>query len=267
MAEGGVWREAPLCPPWKRKKISLEANGPQSARKMLLLLNEFTAARPKHSVDGLSELIQVPRSTAYRFVALLRDFELLEQTGDGRYQLGPKAITLGYVARSMVDLADLWRPVIEHCLAVTGETTLILRRIGTAAVCVDRVESQDPVRLSFDVGRTMPLHTGAGAKVLLANGPESFQEEYIRSSVPASAQETLRDELKQIKEQGWAESDGEVDPGIWAVAGAILVGPHDSCLSLSIAAPEYRLDEKRKDRIRRVTLEVTEKLRTQLSFR
>jgi DNA-binding IclR family transcriptional regulator len=246
----------------------LEANGPQSARKLLLLLNEFTAERPKHSVDALSELIHVPRSTAYRFVALLREFELLEQTGDGRYQLGPRAITQGYVARSAVDLADLWRPVIEHCLAVTGETTLILRRIGTAAVCVDRVESQDPVRLSFDVGRTMPLHTGAGAKVLLAHGPESFQEEYIRAAVPAAAQDMLRDELKQIMEQGFAESDGEVDPGIWAVAGPILVESHGSCLSLSIAAPEFRLDDRRKDVIRRVTLEVTEKLRTQLaSFR
>jgi DNA-binding IclR family transcriptional regulator len=246
----------------------LEANGPQSARKMLLLLNEFTATRPKHSVDALSELIQVPRSTAYRFVGLLREFELLEQTGDGRYQLGPKAITLGYVARSMVDLADLWRPAIEHCLAVTGETTLILRRIGSAAVCVDRVESEDPVRLSFDVGRTMPLHTGAGAKVLLTYGPESFQQEYIRLSVPETAQESLREELVRIKEQGWAESDSEVDPGIWAVAGPILVGQHGSVLSLSIAAPEYRLNEKRKDEIRRVTLDVTDKLRAQLvSFR
>ena len=80
-------------------------------------------------------------------------------------QLGPKAIMMGYVARSTVDLADIWRPGLEQLAGASRETALVMRRIGDAAVCVDRVECDHPVRLSFDVGKAMPLHTGAGAKV------------------------------------------------------------------------------------------------------
>ena len=160
--------------------------GTQSTERLLALLDQFTAAAPTHTVESLSQAIGVPRSTVYRLVGLLRAHELLERAGSGSYQLGPRAIMMGYIARSTVDLADLWRPGLGELAAWSSETSLVLRRIGDSAVCVDRIECDHPVRLSFEVGKAMPLHTGAGAKVLLATSPAAVRDRYIERTVPAA---------------------------------------------------------------------------------
>src|SRR4030088_715395 len=77
--------------------------GTQSTQRLLALLDQFSTEHPTHTVEDLSEAIGVPRRTLYRLVSLLKGHELLEQAGESRYQLGPKAIMMGYVARSTVD--------------------------------------------------------------------------------------------------------------------------------------------------------------------
>ena len=207
----------------------------------------------------------MPRSTVYRLVSLLKAYELLEQAGESRYQLGPKAIMMGYVARSTVDLADVWRPGLEQLAGASRETALVLRRIGDAAVCVDRVECDHPVRLSFDVGKAMPLHTGAGAKVLLSGSPAELRDRYIEAAVPPEHRARLQAELESIAVRGWGESHAEVDPGIWAVAAPILADRDGRCLAISVAVPEYRLEAGRREELIGQTRDIAAALQAKLS--
>ena len=239
--------------------------GTQSTQRLLTLLDQFSTERPAHTVEGLSEAIAVPRSTVYRLVSLLKAYELLEQAGESKYQLGPKAIMMGYVARSTVDLADIWRPGLEQLAGASRETALVLRRIGDAAVCIDRVECDHPVRLSFDVGKAMPLHTGAGAKVLLAGSPAELRDRYVEAAVPPEHRGRLLAELESIAVRGWGESHAEVDPGIWAVAAPILADRDGRCLAISVAVPEYRLEAGRREQLIGQTRDVAATLRAKLS--
>ncbi len=239
--------------------------GTQSTQRLLTLLDQFSTERPTHTVEGLSEAIGVPRSTVYRLVSLLKAYELLEQAGESKYQLGPKAIMMGYVARSTVDLADVWRPGLEKLAGASRETALVLRRIGDAAVCIDRIECDHPVRLSFDVGKAMPLHTGAGAKVLLSGSPADLRDRYIEATVPPGQRARLRAELDSIALRGWGESHAEVDPGIWAVAAPILADRDGRCLALSVAVPEYRLEAGRREELIGQTRDIAAGLRAKLS--
>jgi DNA-binding IclR family transcriptional regulator len=172
---------------------------------------------------------------------------------------------MGYVARSQVDTADLWRAALGSLTAKTSETSLVLRRIGDAAVCVERAESDHPVRLSFEIGRAMPLHTGAGAKVLLAHSPAELQENYVDGAVVSARRQALRDELARIRSRGYGESSGEVDPGIWAVAAPVLAEGHGQHLAISVALPQYRLDRARRIVLRDATLEAAAELRRRLA--
>ena len=239
--------------------------GTQSTQRLLTLLDQFSTERPTHTVEGLSEAIGVPRSTVYRLVSLLKAYELLEQAGESKYQLGPKAIMMGYVARSTVDLADVWRPGLEQLAGESRETALVLRRIGDAAVCVDRVECDHPVRLSFDVGKAMPLHTGAGAKVLLSGSPAELRDRYLEAAVPPGQRARLRAELESIAVRGWGESHAEVDPGIWAVAAPILADRDGRCLAISVAVPEYRLEAGRREELIGQTRDIAAALQAKLS--
>lgn len=258
-------RDAPGRPPGPRPTAA-SPDGTQSTTRLLELLDRFTADAPAHSVEELSRATGVPRSTVYRLVGLLKAHELVEQAGEGRYQLGPRAIMMGFIARSTVDLADVWRPGLGELAGLSRETILVLRRIGDAAVCVDRVECDHPVRLSFEIGRAMPLHTGAGAKVLLANAPPEFQQRYLASAVPAGQRAGLRAELARIESDGFGESRAEVDPGIWAVAAPVLVDRDGRCLALSVAVPDYRLEPGRRELLIDQTTEIAARVRKALAL-
>jgi DNA-binding IclR family transcriptional regulator len=240
-------------------------DGTQSSQRLLAVLDQFTAEQPTHTVEQLSQAVGVPRSTVYRLVGLLRAHGLVEQAGDGRYQLGPKAIMIGYVARATVDLADVWRPGLEQLALASRETALVMRRIEDSAVCVDRIDCDHPVRLSFEIGRAMPLHTGAGAKVLLAAAPAGIRERYLGQHVPAGQRAGLRDELARIAGREWGESQAEVDPGIWAVAAPILADRDGRCLAITVAVPEYRLEPDRRAEIITLTRDIAADLRGKLA--
>jgi DNA-binding IclR family transcriptional regulator len=213
----------------------------------------------------LSQAVGVPRSTVYRLVGLLRAHGLVEQAGEGHYQLGPKAIMIGYVARSTVDLADLWRPGLRELATASRETALVLRRIDDSAVCIDRIDCDHPVRLSFEVGKAMPLHTGAAARVLLAGSPAEIRDRYIDRMVRADQRGKLRAELDRITAQEWGESRAEVDPGIWAVGAPILADRDGRGLAISVAVPEYRLEAGRREELITLTKGVAASLRVKLS--
>jgi len=257
--------QRPPGPPGTAPAARQAPGGTQSTQRLLTLLDQFSTERPTHTVEDLSEAIGVPRSTVYRLVSLLKAYELLEQAGESKYQLGPKAIMMGYVARSTVDLADIWRPGLERLAGVSRETALVLRRIGDAAVCIDRIECDHPVRLSFDVGKAMPLHTGAAAKVLLAGSPGELRDRYIEAAVPPEHRGRLRAELESIAIRGWGESHAEVDPGIWAVAAPILADRDGRCLAISVAVPEYRLEAGRREELIGQTRDIAATLRAKLS--
>ena len=239
--------------------------GTQSGQRLLTVLDQFTAERPILTVEQLSQAVGVPRSTVYRLVGLLRAHGLVEQAGDGRYRLGPKAIMIGYVARSTVDLADLWRPGLRELAAVSRETALVLRRVEDSAVCIDRIDCDHPIRLSFDIGRAMPLHTGAGAKVLLAMSSADARDRYLERAVPADQRARLQADLDRIAAEQWGESRAEVDPGIWAVGAPILADRDGRSLAISVAVPEYRLEAGRRAELIALTQGIAAGLRARMS--
>jgi DNA-binding IclR family transcriptional regulator len=233
-------------------------------RRLLAVLTVFTDPAKPLNAEEISERLSIPRSTVYRFLALLREFDLVEDSADGRCQLGPAAVTLGYAARATANLDDMWRPAMSAIAEQSGESVLVLRRMGTHAVCVDRIESRHPVRLSFEIGRVMPLHTGAGAKLLLSETDDDFVDEYQKSHVPTGQRRNLKEDLKLIRERRRSESQSEVDPGIWAVA-VPLMNSKDRHYCITVALPEYRASAEVKDEVTKLLDEGTAELRGRLA--
>jgi DNA-binding IclR family transcriptional regulator len=91
------------------------------------------------------------------------------------------------------------------------------------------------------------------------------RDRYIERAVPAAQRRALRDELEHIVSQGYGESRAEVDPGIWAVAAPILSDREGRCLAISVAVPEYRLEDGRREVLIDHTRTVAGELRAKLS--
>jgi DNA-binding IclR family transcriptional regulator len=202
-------------------------------------------------VQELATFLSVPVSSAYRYVAQLRDFGLLEEAEFGGYRVSLRAVGLARAARAgSAGLSEITRPVLERIARATGETALIVRRLGHAVVAVDLKESRSPVRLRFERGVLMPLHQGAAARVLLASLSPRERAAYYKSvwNIEESPKLPSDAELHRIATDGWTESFGQIEDEIWGTAAAIRVN-RTVVAALSVAGPIYRLDEGKRAEI------------------
>jgi DNA-binding IclR family transcriptional regulator len=92
---------------------------------------------------------------------------------------------------------------------------------------------------------------------LLASLPATLRSAYLdrieRADPAERAQRRAREaELALIRKRGFAESHGEVDPGMWAVAAPV-VQQRRVVASLWLASPERRVDPVRRTALREAT--------------
>jgi DNA-binding IclR family transcriptional regulator len=209
------------------------------------MLLAFSLETPRLKIDELAKIAATPKSSAYRHMSLLREMGLVEEDGRGAYQLTARIAHLAGAARAANGLLDIARPIMETLRNQSRETVLLYKRIRETAVCVELIESIDPIRLSSSVGATLPLDRGAGARVLLAHmSPASAAA--FRSKSKARVSDA---ELERIRTARHAVSVAEISPDVWAVAAPI----HDAdgvSHSLTVAGPAFRLDEGRQRRLK-----------------
>ena len=215
------------------------------ARGLRVLLT--VADRGEVRADELSTLLDTPISTVYRYLRTLASFGFVDRHGAG-YRLGPRLIIGRGSVVTSEELLRVATPVLEMLVEETGETAVIVRRIGQSAVCLHEVQSRHVLRVALESGSSWPLHRGAPAKVLLAFAPDEIVDEILgegdgESTEPAEPDidpTALRTELAAIRTAGIARTEGELfsssvaiavpimrDDGIVAAIGVI--GPASRC--------------------------------------
>lgn len=228
--------------------------GAQSARRVLQLLFYFDGQHPDAAVDELAAAVGVPLSTAYRYVALLREMSILEEGAGGTYHVTPRVLALGDAVERSHGLIRSAHPVMRRLAQFSGETALLVRLMGRAAVCVDRVESRQPMRLTYEPGQAVSLQQGASARLLIANLPTEDRRahlDWLADQDPAFARRRAQfeEEIAWSAACGWAISRGEIDAGIVAVAAPVKVLGR-TVAAISIAGPEFRATEEDLDKRR-----------------
>jgi len=176
------------------------------------------ADRGEIRADELSTLLETPLSTVYRYLRTLAEFGFVERI-EGGYRLGPRLHLTGGATVSSEELIRHADPVLRMLVAEAGETALISRRVGLAAVCLHEVQSTHALRVSCEPGTSTPLVAGAFAKVLLAYAPAEIQEEVLAEAANAAS---LRRDLETVLVEGAARSEGELFSGTVTIAVPIL---------------------------------------------
>lgn len=217
--------------------------------RILTLLGE---GRPELSAADIGRALDLPRSTAYRYVVALKFHGLIEEDPrTGLLRLGAKLLQLAGSVRRR-GLIEIALPRMERLVAQTGETVILAGLHETSGICLERVEGHHALRVSHERGAIFPLHAGATGKVLLAYLPQEDQERIIAQGLPRFSETTITDpallkaELGRIRRLGYAESDGEVVPHTYGLAVPIPSDTGRVLAALGASAPSTRLDAKSK---------------------
>jgi DNA-binding IclR family transcriptional regulator len=236
--------------PGKSHHLPKRTPGAESSRKVLSLLAYFDLSRTSASMETLAGAIKAPRSTAYRYVSLLREFGFLMELQAGQYALGPRALGMARAAQAAISYADIAHPLMEGLSHDTGETVFLLRRVGDHAICIGRCDPVSPVRIFLEIGSAVPLHIGASPKMLLAHLPAREREVYLARAAKGDAAlrrglGKLREELDRMREHGTAITIDEITPDVWACAAPIF--ENDKVIAaVSVAGPIFRIDKARR---------------------
>jgi DNA-binding IclR family transcriptional regulator len=215
--------------------------GAKSSSKVLSLLAYFEPSRPAATMGTLSRAINAPKSTAYRYVSLLREFGFLMEIEGGQYALGPRALGMARAAQAAIDYAPLARPVMERLSAATGETVFLLRRVGDHAICIGREDPPSPARFFLELGTAVPLHEGASPKLLLAHLAPREREAYLARH----RAKKLDAELARIAKAGVGITTDEITPGVWACAAPVMQ-EGKVIAAISVAGLAFRIDRARR---------------------
>ncbi len=184
------------------------------ARGLRVLLT--IADRGEIRADELSMLLETPVSTIYRYLRTLAEFGFIDRQGAG-YRLGPRLVIGSGATITAEELIRSADPVLRLLAEETGETAVIVRRVGMSAVCLHEVPSVQPLRVTLAPTTVLPLDHGAFGRALLAFAPDDVLDE-VSAGVPTEELDRLRAELAEVVTSGLARSSGEVFSGTVAIA-------------------------------------------------
>jgi len=239
--------------------------------RVLDLLMAFSE-RPTWSVDDLAAELGDTKSTTYRFMKSLRDRGLIVRQASGQYALGPVVLTLASNVMTEGSLSEIALPIMRQLALDSGESVILTVIVGDKALALEQVSGPRPISLSFKPGTLRPLHSGASSKILLANLAEPAYSETLAtvlepeySDQPVASVDKLRAELETIREQGFALTAGEFEPGVKAIASPILDRRKNLHGAISIAGPEQRMSAEQDVHLQEILGIAAKRISTQLA--
>jgi DNA-binding IclR family transcriptional regulator len=234
-------------------------------------------ARADSQTLGVTEIAQeleISKAVVHRILNSLRAKGFIEiEPESRRYLLGPTALAVGLAFLRHVDVRELARPVLRDLGERTEETATLSIRSGWNRIYIDQVTPPREVKMTVALGRSFPLHAGSSSKVLLAYlSPEEIDEYLSIADFEALTELTitdpdrLRDELDQIRSQGYARSLGERQSGAGSVAAAILDHSGRAIASMSLCGPIERFRAE-MDKAAELIVAAGQRLSSQMGYR
>ena len=210
------------------------------------------AGEPGASASSLGRTAGLPRATVTRTLRTLADAGLVEEV-DGGWMLGYEVVRLARGAdpfRAVIRAAG--RP-LDQLRDATGESALLAVPVGrTEMEIVLQLDASHIVGVTDWVGLHPPLHASSAGKLLLAELSEPELDAWLTDHTPkggidlAIDEASLREELRRVRQRGWAAIVDELEVGLTSLSAA--VRDRDGALvgMLGISGPTFRLGMRRR---------------------
>lgn len=220
----------------------------QSVERALRVLETLGERRGEMGVVELARALDLDPTTTYRMLRSLESRQFVRQNPEtGRYALGIRLLQLSEAFLDTVELRSIARPFLEELAEETGETVHLMLVEDGFGTYLDRVESNQRVRVSSNVGRREALYASAVGKAILAFQPPERIDEVLKDAelkpyTPNTITDpaVLREHLAEVRSRGYAIDDEEGEQGVRCVGAPIFNAKGEVEAGLSVSAPRYR---------------------------
>lgn len=234
--------------------IETKNNGSmQTIDRAMLVLRSFSKNESVLSLADLHKKTGLSKSSLQRILNSLVYNKVMEKDDRNKtYKLGIELYFLAQLVDVNAQIFSIAKPYMEVLRDKYGESVSLNIIKDGERICIGYFEgSYELTALSY-IGQTSPLYAGASAKVLLAYLSEEEQQGAIEKmtferianrTIPSK--EKLMEEIKEIRQVGYAFSYEERVEGGFSTSAPIKNRENELIASVSMAGPIFRVNEEK----------------------
>jgi len=222
------------------------SGGVRSVERAFSILEAMADAGGSMGVTEIAAKLALPVPTIHRGLATLVSLGYVKRGETHRYVLGSSLLYLGDAASR--GIASWARPKLIALANECGETVNLAALEGDEIVYIAQAPSKHSMRMFTEMGRRVMPHACGVGKAILANISHDEAHQIIeQTGMPYYTEtthvswESLLEDMKRIRESGFAIDEGEKEIGVRCIAAPILGTKPQSALSIS--GPEARVDD------------------------
>lgn len=199
--------------------------------------------------SAIGQLVSLDKATVTRILRTLVEAGYVTQDeSTRRYRLTGKILWLAHRVTVHLDLRVVVRPHLVALRDELGETVHLGVIEDLRVVYVDKLEAEHSIQLVSAIGQSMPLHSTALGKAMLAALPEEEREgKYARLELTRRTDRTIldlaafREEIRRTQRRGYSTDDRENEP-FGACVGVAIIGADGRPVgAISISGPHFRI--------------------------
>jgi DNA-binding IclR family transcriptional regulator len=222
----------------------------QTVERALAFLEAVAQARQPPRLRDVAQSLGINVATSYHMLNTLQLAGYVKRDSDGTLRIGGRAAILYQGLVRNFDLGRELAPVVAELSATTGETAYIAALNRDQVIIQALVEGDQAVRVTgLYIGFSGSEHLRASGKAVLAQLPDQQRDSMLRRSLPtASAAEldAVIDELRAVREQGWALDDGAFREGACCIAAPVFLSGGFVAGSVAVSVPAARFTAARE---------------------
>ena len=186
------------------------------------------------------------KTTAFRILHSLKENGYVKQNKKGQYSLTYKMFRVGNRIVQSIDFAQPAKSYITKLAVETNQTIHLVIRDGNQILYIDKFSPENSSHIMewSKIGRRAPMHCTAAGKAILSNSTledvENIwnQTEIIKYTARTIGNlDTLIDNLKLIKKNGYSVEYEEYELGLYCIGSAIFNDKKEVVGAISISIP------------------------------
>ena len=224
----------------------------KSLAKALEILDAFSTEHPERGIHELGRALKINPTTVYRVVRTLYNAGYLEQNKQTlSYSLGPEVLKLANIYSYHNPLPLVAQRVFESYTSRFEHNFFLATLSRFEVIYLAVLDGKGPIKVAVTPGFSLPLHSNALGKLLLAYKDERYVQEFLSKKTmeaftprTISRPEDLLKQLAVVRHQGYAINDGEQFEEIGAVAVPLYSPTGDPVnLAVSLTYPRHLLQD------------------------
>lgn len=221
--------------------------------KAMAILQAFQHGDVALSPMEIARRTTLSLPTVYRLAQAMSEHGLLMKDGQ-RFRLGLTLLRLGSLVSEGMDVRGVALSHLRWLKDRTGENVELQICHDGVRVTIEYVAGTHSLRPTVVIGTALPLHMGAGGKVLLAWQAAEERDALLKMSLERFSDEVPFDrqafyaQLDYIRAVGWAASEGERVSDVSGIAAPIFNVAGQVSAAVVLAVPTIRLGTLEKER-------------------